>query len=174
MLDPGASRQENQGAQLVAPARETPAVRVDAYGQSGDQFQYPYPLSETEFVVAFPARRAEGPVRRLLDAPRRPARAAGFRCGDLLQPARAAGSPARAAAAPEPRRLPRTTGHLLPPGHLRRRGPGGRPARHDQAAPRRRPELSRRRHWRELQSRRVPAPRVEQHTGFDRQRRLGS
>ena len=53
ILDPSRGRQENQGAQLIAPVRETAAVRVDAYGQSGDQFQYPYPLSETEFIVAF-------------------------------------------------------------------------------------------------------------------------
>jgi hypothetical protein len=53
LLDPSRGRQENEGAQLIAPLRETRAVRVDAYGQSGDQFQYPYPLSETEFIVAF-------------------------------------------------------------------------------------------------------------------------
>ncbi len=53
ILDPAHGRQENQGAQLIAPVRETEAVRIDAYGQSGDQFQYPYPLSETEFIVAF-------------------------------------------------------------------------------------------------------------------------
>jgi hypothetical protein len=53
ILDPSRGRQENQGAQLIAPVRETEAVRVDAYGQEGDQFQYPYPLSETEFIVAF-------------------------------------------------------------------------------------------------------------------------
>ncbi len=46
-------RQENEGAQLIAPVRDTPADRVDYYGQSGDQFQYPYPLSETEFLIAF-------------------------------------------------------------------------------------------------------------------------
>jgi len=53
VLDPSKGREENEGAQLIAPVRETPAVHVDAYGQSGDQFQYPYPLSETEFLVTF-------------------------------------------------------------------------------------------------------------------------
>jgi hypothetical protein len=53
IVDPSRGRQENQGTQLIAPVRETEAVRVDLYGQSGDQFQYPYPLSETEFIVAF-------------------------------------------------------------------------------------------------------------------------
>ena len=53
IIDPGAGREENQGAQLVAPVRYTPADRIDAYGQTGDQFQYPYPLSEREFLVSF-------------------------------------------------------------------------------------------------------------------------
>jgi hypothetical protein len=37
---------------LIAPVRGTPASRVDAYGQEGELFQYPFPLSETELVVA--------------------------------------------------------------------------------------------------------------------------
>ena len=53
VLDPARGRQENEGAQLVAPVRETPAVRVDAFGQAGDLFQYPYPLSETEYLVTY-------------------------------------------------------------------------------------------------------------------------
>jgi hypothetical protein len=53
VIDPSRGRQENQGAQLIAPVRETEPVREDGYGQSGDQFQYPYPMSETEFLVAF-------------------------------------------------------------------------------------------------------------------------
>ena len=47
IIDPAKGRQENSGAQLIAPVRDTPAVRIDAYGQSGDQFQYPYPLEPT-------------------------------------------------------------------------------------------------------------------------------
>jgi hypothetical protein len=53
VLDPARGRQENEGAQLVAPLRDTPAVRVDAFGQDGDLFQYPYPLSETEYLVSY-------------------------------------------------------------------------------------------------------------------------
>ncbi len=53
VIDPGKGRQENAGLQLVAPVRETKAVRVDRYGQKGDLFQYPYPLSETEFLVTY-------------------------------------------------------------------------------------------------------------------------
>ncbi len=51
IIDPRRGRQENHGATLIAPVRETPAARIDQYGQSGDQYQYPYPLSETEFLV---------------------------------------------------------------------------------------------------------------------------
>jgi len=53
VLDPAKGRQEAEGAQLIAPVRETKAERIDAYGQQGDLFQYPYPLSETELVLAY-------------------------------------------------------------------------------------------------------------------------
>ncbi len=46
-------RQENQGVRLIAPARATRAERIDAYGQGGDQFQYPYPVDETRFRVTY-------------------------------------------------------------------------------------------------------------------------
>ncbi len=58
ILNPRKGRQESQGAQLIAPVRETPAVHVDAYGQQGDQFQYPYPLCETAFLVTFRTEKA--------------------------------------------------------------------------------------------------------------------
>jgi hypothetical protein len=51
VIDPRLGRQENLGVQLIAPVRETPAERIDAYGQRGVQFQYPYPLDEENFVV---------------------------------------------------------------------------------------------------------------------------
>ena len=53
LIDPAKGRQENEGVQLLAPLRETPAVKVDAYGQNGELFQYPYPLSETEYLVTY-------------------------------------------------------------------------------------------------------------------------
>jgi len=53
VIDPAKGRQEAAGVQLIAPIRATEAVRVDAYGQDGEQFQYPYPLSETQFLVTF-------------------------------------------------------------------------------------------------------------------------
>jgi len=59
ILDPAMGREENSGAQLIAPIRKTDAVHVDRYGQTGDQFQYPYPLSETEFLVTFKPEATE-------------------------------------------------------------------------------------------------------------------
>jgi len=53
IVDPMKGRQEASGVQLVAPIRETKAVRVDGYGQGGDLFEYPYPLNEREFLVAY-------------------------------------------------------------------------------------------------------------------------
>ncbi len=58
ILEPRRGRQENQGVQLIAPVRDTPAVKVDRLGQEGGQFQYPYPLSETEFLVTFRLEKA--------------------------------------------------------------------------------------------------------------------
>ena len=53
LLDPARGRQENGGAQLVAPERETPAERIDQYGQKGELFQYPYPLTENDYLVTY-------------------------------------------------------------------------------------------------------------------------
>ncbi|HJP36116.1 MAG TPA: hypothetical protein QF901_09000, partial [Gammaproteobacteria bacterium] len=53
VLDASKGRQEADGVQLVAPLREAEPVHVDAYGQDGDQFQYPYPLNEREYLVTF-------------------------------------------------------------------------------------------------------------------------
>lgn len=53
IVDPNLGRQENQGAQLIAPQRWTHAVRIDEYGQSGDLFRHPYPITETEFLVSY-------------------------------------------------------------------------------------------------------------------------
>jgi mono/diheme cytochrome c family protein len=53
VIDPGRGRQENSGVQLTAPLRETRAERIDSYGQEGDLFQYPWPLSENEYLVTY-------------------------------------------------------------------------------------------------------------------------
>lgn len=51
LIDPAAGRHENQGVQLIAPVRPTRAERIDSYGQTGELWQYPYPLNEREFLV---------------------------------------------------------------------------------------------------------------------------
>jgi hypothetical protein len=53
IIDPSKGRQENTGVQLIAPVRETPAVRIDTYGQDGELFMYPYPLNEKEFIISY-------------------------------------------------------------------------------------------------------------------------
>ncbi|MDR3110164.1 MAG: hypothetical protein LBU65_10845 [Planctomycetaceae bacterium] len=53
VIDRMKGTQENQGVQLVAPIRDTKADKIDAYGQDGDQFQYPLALDETNFIVAY-------------------------------------------------------------------------------------------------------------------------
>ncbi len=53
VVDQGKGLQENTGVQLVAPPRRTLAERIDGYGQEGELFQYPYPLSETECLVTY-------------------------------------------------------------------------------------------------------------------------
>ncbi|MGA2498546.1 MAG: hypothetical protein ABSH20_12435 [Tepidisphaeraceae bacterium] len=53
IIDPARGTQENQGVQLIAPVRPTKAERIDAYGQEGELFQHPYPLSDTQFLVSY-------------------------------------------------------------------------------------------------------------------------
>jgi hypothetical protein len=53
IIDTRKGRQEASGVHFIAPVRKAEAVRVDSYGQEGDQFQYPYPLSEKEFLVTY-------------------------------------------------------------------------------------------------------------------------
>ena len=53
IIDPGKGRQEAAGVRLIAPVRETEAVHVDSYGQDGEQFQYPYALSETQYLLTY-------------------------------------------------------------------------------------------------------------------------
>ena len=53
IIDVTKGRQENSGTQLIAPIRETTADRIDAWGQQGDRFAFPYPLNEHEFIVGY-------------------------------------------------------------------------------------------------------------------------
>jgi hypothetical protein len=68
VIDPARGRQENEGVQLVAPVRETPAERIDAYGQSGELWRYPYPLSESECLVTYAPLGWDKPSSRRGDA----------------------------------------------------------------------------------------------------------
>ena len=52
IIDCTKGTQEAAGVQLIAPVRETGAVRVDGYGQRRELFRHPYALSETEFIVS--------------------------------------------------------------------------------------------------------------------------
>ena len=51
IIDPRKGRQEAQGVQLIAPVRPALAKTEDQACQTGDQFQYPYPLDETAVVT---------------------------------------------------------------------------------------------------------------------------
>ena len=53
IIDPEAGRQENEGVILVAPISKPEVEKIDAYGQFGDQFQYPYPLNENDFLISY-------------------------------------------------------------------------------------------------------------------------
>jgi hypothetical protein len=68
IIDPARGRQENQGVQQIAPVRPTPAERIDAYGQEGELWQYPYPLNEREFLVTYSPDGWEGTGPRRDDA----------------------------------------------------------------------------------------------------------
>src|SRR5512133_3501387 len=68
VIDPSKGRQENSGVQLIAPVRETPAERVDSYGQEGELWQYPYPLNERECLVTYAPLGWDQPEKRRGDA----------------------------------------------------------------------------------------------------------
>ena len=52
-IDRAHGTEEDEGCHLVAPIRPSGAPHIDAYGQDGEQFQYPYPLDERNFIVAY-------------------------------------------------------------------------------------------------------------------------
>lgn len=53
IIDPEAGRDTLDGLTFIAPVRP-PEVRVmDQYGRYGEQFQYPYPLTEREFLISY-------------------------------------------------------------------------------------------------------------------------
>jgi len=56
IIDPSRGRQETSGVTLVGVSRPDVlkgVIKIDRYGQRGDQWQYPYPLDEKNYVVTF-------------------------------------------------------------------------------------------------------------------------
>lgn len=53
LIDRANGNQENEGCVLVAPIRETPADRIDQYGQEDELFAYPLPLDESTLLCAY-------------------------------------------------------------------------------------------------------------------------
>jgi len=54
IIDPSKGRQETSGVTLVAPVKQLKGIiKIDKYGQQGDQWQYPYPLDEDNYLVTF-------------------------------------------------------------------------------------------------------------------------
>ena len=54
IIDPSLGREETAGVTLVAPeVKPKGSIRIDQYGQKGDQWQYPYPLDENNYLVTF-------------------------------------------------------------------------------------------------------------------------
>jgi hypothetical protein len=53
IIDNTQGRDEGMGMRFIAPTREVPYERVDVAMQKGDQFRYPYPLGDGQFLVSF-------------------------------------------------------------------------------------------------------------------------
>ena len=54
IIDPSKGRQETSGVTLVAPVEKLHGtIKIDKYGQRDDQWQYPYPLDEENYLVTF-------------------------------------------------------------------------------------------------------------------------
>ena len=150
--------------------------RSISYGQSGDQFQYPYPLDENDVPRRLSTRGAGGAIagartisaiyvitsdgrRELLVSD--PA----ISCNQPI-PLASAG---RRRAGRRPRRLPAGHGHGLPSRRLPGAGAGRRAARRGQAVARRGPGVSRRGRRREPQQR-AGRRGPDQHADLDRGR----
>ena len=53
MIDRNKGTQEESGITFIAPVAEARAERVDQAMQSGEQFQYPCPISEADYIVGY-------------------------------------------------------------------------------------------------------------------------
>ncbi len=64
IIDPARGRQEGHGVQLIAPVRKTDPIRVDKYALDGNQFQYPYPIHQRQFLVTLALPTPQGNLGR--------------------------------------------------------------------------------------------------------------
>jgi len=64
IIDPARGRQEGHGVQLIAPVRRTEPIRVDKYGLGGNQFQHPYPVDQSRFLVTLALPTPQGQLGR--------------------------------------------------------------------------------------------------------------
>ncbi len=53
LIDVTRGRQEADGVEFVAPRRPAEPVRIDSYGQEGELFRHPYPISEDMYYVSY-------------------------------------------------------------------------------------------------------------------------
>ena len=67
VLDVKEGRDEGKGMSFVAPKRDVPYERVDRAQQHGDQFRYPYPLNEREFLASYVPEEADANVPKYAD-----------------------------------------------------------------------------------------------------------
>ncbi len=51
LVDPTKGRQEADGVKIIAPQKNTEAIRLDKYGQDGPLYLYPYPITKDDFFV---------------------------------------------------------------------------------------------------------------------------
>ena len=61
IIDPAIGREEGEGIEFLSPVRTPEPIRVDKYGQTGMQFQYPYPVDGEHFITtaAMPKENGE-------------------------------------------------------------------------------------------------------------------
>ena len=53
VIDVNQGRDEGAGLEFVAPRRNVPYERIDVAMQGGDQFRYPFPLSENDLLISY-------------------------------------------------------------------------------------------------------------------------
>jgi hypothetical protein len=53
LVDRSRGTQEGAGIEYLAPRKPVEAARVDQFGWQGEQFQYPYPLDEQNYLVTY-------------------------------------------------------------------------------------------------------------------------